>query len=149
MNLVIALVLLLFQSEVPLKPKDEFEIKLDYQVKRRPTVEFSGYSTEPIKKNEPATPYVILNIKILKVSLEESRIVIKSNLHDNLLNRKIQEGTIIKLDLGFTDDVKNRVTAYEYSIYFMDSKRTSVQKILIRIDQDGVFHVNDEIRGKF
>ncbi len=150
MNLILAFAFLFMQTDVPFKPKDEFEIKLDYQIKKRPTVEAPGYSVmNPVKKGEPMTSYVILNIKILKKDPNEPRIVVNSNLHDKIFNKKYEAGTIVMLDLGFTDDIKSRATAHEYVVNFLNPEKIATHKILIQIDEDGVFNVNGEIRGKF
>ena len=148
MKIILSLILLLTQTDVPFKPKDEFEVRLDYQVKKRPTAQFNAYSTETSKNYQPI-PYIILNVKVLKVTLGESKITVNSNLQNNLFNKKIEEGTILRLDLGFVEDIKSRTSAHEYVINFLDAKKVAIQKILIHIDADGVFNVNGEKRGQF
>lgn len=148
MNIILSFILLLAQTDIPFKPNDEFEIKVDYQVKKRPAAQFNAYGAAPANNYQPL-PYIILNVKVLKITLDESKVTVSSNLQDNLFNKKIEEGTIVKLDLGFIEDVKNRTTAHAYVINFLDPKKVVVQRILIQIDKDGVFNVNNEKRGQF
>jgi hypothetical protein len=51
--------------------------------------------------------------------------------------------------MGYTDDMKDRVTAYEYTVHFMDNDRNEISCILISVSADGSFLVNNEKRGKF
>jgi hypothetical protein len=74
--------------------------------------------------------------------------VIDSN--GNLVfNRKASEGTKLTLDVGFIDDVKDRITPNSYTLnLFTDSKKI-ISRIHMVIMEDGTFLVNEEKRGKF
>ena len=56
--------------------------------------------------------------------------------------------TVLKLDLGFTDDIKDRVGAYEYTVFFLNEDKDQVSKIVIYFEKDGTYLVNGETRGK-
>lgn len=148
--------LLIFIQDVPFKPKEEFEIKLDYQFKQRPvgdhnTVRLSDSPKEAhdSRGGGGVLPYLILNIKSLKLPEEKMRIRITTNLNDRTSFRKTSVNTVLALDLGFTDDMKDRVTAHEYILTFVTADKTAVDRILISIGEDGSFLVNGEKRGQF
>jgi hypothetical protein len=147
----IAFVLIVFlMQDVPFKPKEEFEIKLDYQFKHRPTSNHAWVAAETVADNSNSVlPYLVLNVKVLKISNEEVRLRIKNNKEAAFTNKKITEGSIIPIELGFTDDVKDRVTAHDYTLTFINPDKVGVSLIHILIDSDGSFYVNDERRGKF
>jgi hypothetical protein len=55
----------------------------------------------------------------------------------------------VQLEVGFTDDVKDRVTPHHYFLTLVSPKKTETSKIEILIEEDGTFFVNGEKRGKF
>lgn len=148
--------LMIFQVEVPFKPNDEFQLELDYKFKVRPTnnhsvVEFEGSQGGFDKKKNAGGPLPYLNVKlkILKTAATEVRIKGNNNKGLNMLNKKVEAGNIFSMDLGFTDDMKDQVTANEFYFYFLDEDKKEVSRIFMIIKQDGTFVVNDEVRGKF
>lgn len=150
MNLIVFLFLLLVQTEeVPYKPKEEFEIKLDYQFKQRPATTTTYNSSGFPIRSEGVLPYLLLNVKILKAGPGEMRYRVFSNLKNNLANKRLTEGAIHTLDLGFTADVKDGVNANEYTIVFLSEDKQPLTRIFISILPDGSFFVNGEKRGKF
>jgi hypothetical protein len=143
-------------QDIPYKPKEEFDIKLDYQFKQRPVVDRTNTVTldETRKEYEKRTssdllPYLVLNVKFLKVNTEEARVRVTNNIDRRSVSKKIEEGSAISLDLGFTDDIKDRVTAHEYTLTMLSPKKSDVSKIVIHIEEDGSFLVNGEKRGRF
>lgn len=148
------LLLMFFFQDLPYKPKEEFEIKLDYKFKQRPSPERSVVNlNETRAEHERRTssdllPYLVLQVKMLKLN-DEARIRVTNNLDSKSFSKKIEEGIVIPLDLGFTADVKDRITAHEYVITFLSPQKSEVSRILINVDQDGSFFVNGEKRGRF
>jgi hypothetical protein len=144
----------LFQ-ELPYKPNEEFEIKLNYQFKQRPIRDQNAiHLSESQKEYDRRTssdllPYLILNVKMVKLSEEEVRLKIINNLDQRIISKKIETGSIVPLDLGFTADVKDRVNPHEYMLTFLSPKKQELSKIVIHVDEDGSFLVNGEKRGKF
>ncbi|HET9486931.1 MAG TPA: hypothetical protein VFO54_05835, partial [Chryseosolibacter sp.] len=63
--------------------------------------------------------------------------------------KKIDLNSILVMDLGFTDDMKDRVTPHEYTLTFVSEEKVPLEVILIKVDEDGSFFVNGEKRGKF
>jgi hypothetical protein len=142
-------------QEIPFTPKENFELKLDYQFKQRPQADNNSVNLAETKREydrRTATgvlPYLILNIKVLTLPEEITRVRVSKNMSDRPVNRKVTANSLIQLDLGFTDDMKDRVTAYEYHVYFLSAKKEIRSQILITVDKDGSFFVNGERRGKF
>jgi hypothetical protein len=151
---IIALVLFT-QDTVPLKAKEEFEIKFELSVKQRPypndteTVRLSETKGEYNKRtNTDLLPYLKLNVKIITSHPNEAKLKV---FHDNgnaVFSRKVEHGMEFKLDLGFTDDIKDRVTAHKYVIRFYTPEKKEFSKIEIEFDTEGNYFVNGERRGR-
>lgn len=79
----------------------------------------------------------------------EDRIKISDSNRRTMLNKKVTENDAFNLDLGFTDDMKDRTSPHEYFVHFLSAdKKTIVSRILIDVGEDGTFTVNGEKRGK-
>jgi hypothetical protein len=148
MQLIWLLCVLFIQADIPYKPTEEFEIKLDYQFKQRPQTDSYNSNGERIQSSG-VLPYLLLNVKIIKPGEGEMRYKVMSNVKGNLANRRVEAGAVYVIDVGFTDDVKDRVTAHEYTILFLSEKKEPLSKILISVAEDGTFYVNETKRGKF
>jgi hypothetical protein len=146
--------LLCLQDQVPFKPKDQFEINLDFKFKPRPN---NALSSTVIDLEKPDTrgnssnlmlPYLYLNVKVLKLDEFEQRVRVETNRGTTVLARKAEPGMEAKLDLGFTDDIKDRVSSHEYIVSFLSKDRRHLSRIVIFFDEDGTYLVNGEKRGK-
>jgi hypothetical protein len=139
---------------VPFKPKNEFEVKLNYAFKQRAPDENTTFRSGTQEKNHnnqnssSMLPYLILNVKILKATSTEMKLKVVNNLNSNVVSKKIREGLEFEIDMGFTDDVKDRVTANEYIIFMQNEKREHQSRIVIFVGEDGMFLINNEVRGK-
>jgi hypothetical protein len=144
-----------FFQEIPFKPKEEFDIKLNYQFKQRPagdrnTIQF-GDTPKAYEDRGGAgvLPYLVLNITPLQLREDKMRMRITTNLNERAIIKKVALNSALPLDLGFTDDMKDRVTSYQYSLVFISSDKTPVDRIVISVEEDGTFFVNGEKRGQF
>ncbi|HEY0743891.1 MAG TPA: hypothetical protein VGD40_20640 [Chryseosolibacter sp.] len=155
MKTLLLLSLIIVLQELPYKPKEEFEIKLDYQFKSRPASDVNKVHLDETRKEHERRlstaplPYLTLNIKMLRLGEDEVKVKITNNLTPRVVTRKVSAGTIIPLEVGFTDDVKDRVAAHHYVFTMLTSKKAETNKIEIMIEEDGTFLVNGEKRGKF
>ena len=148
---------IVLQTEIPHKPKEEYKVELEYQFKQRPSTgnsnrvdfELESEKTNKKKYEEGSLPYLIVNFKVIKLSDQEIRIRVIKNTGQTILNKKVEAGSSYKLDLGFTDDMKDRVMAHEFKVYFLNDKRKEVSVVTLFIGEDGTFLINDEVRGKF
>lgn len=154
MKFLFLLLTVFLVQDLPYKPNEEFEIKLDYKFKQRPSVEASKINLSETRgeyerrTSTSVLPYLVLNLKLLKLN-GETRLRITNNLNNKANNRKISEGTIVPIDMGFTADVKDRVTPYEYTVTFLSPEKEETSRIVIFVDEDGSFLVNGEKRGRF
>jgi len=159
-NLVLFfLIAFLQETEVPFKLNDEFEIQIDYQFKQRSntstnsnyTIDFVETVKEQEKKryNTGIRPYLLLNVKINKLSDQEFKMKASNNVGRTLYNKKVEAGDVLKIDMGFTDDVKDRVGPYEVTIVFSSKEKKEISRIHMFVQEDGTFLVNGQVRGKF
>lgn len=152
---ILLFALLLGQDSIPYKSSDEFEIKLDYQFKPRPTpnaynVKFEESASDYSKRTSSTPlPYLTLNLEILKASSEEVRVKGFRNGKLFLNKRDVKSGTHVEIEMGYTDDMKDRVTPHEYILILSNNDKIEISRIVIFIGEDGAFLVNGEIRGQF
>jgi hypothetical protein len=137
------------QEEVPFKGNDEFELKLDLQFRQRP----NDYNRVELDKHTLPTsgmpaPYLYLNLRVIKPVAEEVRVKVLKNNGETLLSRKFDPTVVLKLDLGFTDDIKDRVSAHQYLVTFLSKEKNELSRIEIFFEKDGTYLVNGEKRGK-
>ena len=144
------------ESNVPLKPMEEFKIELEYKFKARPTTSSSSIDlTETVSEREQRLgagsplPYLIIHISFLSLSEKEVRVQCNDNYQKNRMSRKIELNKPYKLDLGYTDDIKDRVTAHEFTFVLLDDDKKDTSKIVLKVEEDGTFLVNGIKRGKF
>jgi len=148
---------LLQNGEVSFKPKDEFEAKLNYEFKQRSevnttnsvTVDYYETVKDKERKSSGPLPYLTLNIKLLKLPNNEVKIKGVSNIGTTSLSKKVVEGEVVKMVLGFTDDLKDWVAPHEYNLLLLDKNKKEVNRINIFVKKDGEFTINGEVRGKF
>jgi len=152
--LLFALVVFVQEEQAPFKPKEEFEIKLNFEFRTRPlpdpnTVDMERTHKELTRASATGPlPYLFLNVRALALKPEEVRVRVIKNDEKSMLARKIDTSTVMKLELGFTDDIKDRVSPYEYTIFFQDSDKKNVSRVVILFQEDGTYLVNGEKRGK-
>lgn len=149
------LFLLLFtiQDEVPFKPKDEFEIKFDLSFKQRSRDEKTVYLQETRAEYDKRTsasplPYLKLFVKVKQLQPDEVKIKVVRDDNVPVLSKKTEQDMEFKLELGFTNDIKDQVSGYKHVIQFLSSKKEVLSRIVIEFDREGNYFVNGEKRGK-
>jgi hypothetical protein len=152
------LIFFVLLQEVPLKPNEEFEIKLDYSFRQRSTasgganykVDFSESKAEHDRNNSSSLlPFLNLNIKMIKLSDQEVRLKGVTPLGKTIFNKKVVAGDVVNMELGFTDDLKDRVTPHEYNLLLISPDKKEVSRIHLLVQEDGTFLINGQMRGKF
>jgi hypothetical protein len=141
----------LAQDEVPFKPDSEFDFKLDYSFKERLAQEKSDYEAYDPDKKQKSTgplPYLKTELKLLALTTNEVRVKVINNMGVTVLNRKAAVGTIIKIDWGFSDDVKDQITSHSYTVLLMNNNKKILSRITLHADSDGTFLVNGQKRGR-
>jgi hypothetical protein len=145
----------LYQEDVPLKPFDEFELKLNFSFKKRPqvdkyTMNFEESKQEFERRNTSGDlPFLTIDLKFLKLSDEEVRVRVVNSESKLIYTKKANLDNHVEFDLGFTDDLKDHVSAHEFNIYLLTGKRKETSRIHLFVTEDGTFLVNNEKRGKF
>lgn len=150
-KIALLLIALVASQEIPFKPLEDFEVKLDYKFKDRPPVERHDYDAPNFDVKKAATgplPYLKTEIVMARMAEGEERARIVSSTNITVFNKKISEGDILKIDWGFTEDVKDRIVAHQYTVTFMDGDKKPLSKILLTIEEDGTLIVNNTKRGK-
>lgn len=153
-GLIFIFAFILFQ-DIPLKPDEEFDVKLDYQFKPRPSSDKNtvhlGETVRDYQQRAGAgvLPYLILNITLHKLPEQKMRMRISTNAGERALTKRVQPSDVVQLDMGFTVDMVDRVSPHEYTLTFVDASKEAVDKIVISVEKDGSFFVNGEKRGKF
>jgi len=142
------------QQDVRYKPNDEFDVKLQYEFRQRiiehATIYPSDGSGASVRKaSSTLLPYLDIQLKMLKLHRDEVRLRIVNNKGESVYGRKVKEGDVASINIGFTDDVKDRVSAHEYTATFLTADRKEISRIVITVNEDGTFLVNNEKRGKF
>lgn len=155
MKYAVVFLLIAFFQDIAYKPKEEFDIQLDYKFKQRPSPDISSSvnlnETKAEYERRTSTdllPFLTLNVKMVKLS-NEVKVRVTNNMNSRIFNRKVAEGSVVPIELGFTADVKDRVNPHEYVLTFMSPEKSEVSRILIVVEEDGTFLVNGEKRGKF
>jgi hypothetical protein len=144
-----------WQESVPFKPANEYEVIIDYKFQDRPAIDRTTmeYDVSTDERNRKAIagplPYLKLQLKLLKLSEDEVKVRVINSSGNLVFNRKATEGTVIKLEIGFMDDVKDRVSPYEFTAFLYSSSKKTTSQIHLLIMEDGTFMVNDEKKGKF
>lgn len=152
-NPFLILLFIAFPDEVPFKPKDDFEVKFDLTFKQRTHDEKTVYMDESRAEREKRTtstplPYLKLFVKIKHVETEEIKLKVIRDDKNTLMSKKTEQDMEFKLELGFTDDIKDRVSGYKHVIQFLSAKKDVLSRIVIEFDKDGNYFVNGEKRGK-
>jgi hypothetical protein len=153
--LILLLVLPQDPREVPMKPIEEFKLELEYKFKQRPLadnafIDLTETEAEKEKRsNTTPLPYLKIHLSFQILSDKEVRIRCVDNNMRNRLTKKLEKDKVYTIDLGFTEDMKDRVTSYEYIFYLMTDDRKDTSVVIMRVEEDGTFVVNGMKRGKF
>ena len=151
--LVIGLFIQPFQ-DIPYKPDNEFEIRLDMKFKSRPTAEinkldFVETTAEREKRMDAGSlPYVSLFVNIKEVNQGEVRMKIYQDGKSTSVNRKVELDKEFKIEIGYSDDAKDKISGYEYIINFLSIDKMEINKIVITIESNGDYLVNGQKRGR-
>lgn len=138
------------QDDIPFMPNDQFESKIDLAFKKREsgdpaTYTFSDGRQPKITTDRPIA-FLSINFKLLRA---EGEVKVSINTGRSEKVSKIKVGSILKLQFGFIEDLKNKGEATEVILTFLNDAKKAIRKVMFKIDQDGSYFVNGEKRGKF
>jgi hypothetical protein len=137
----------LFQ-DIPLKSRDEFELKLDFKFKQRPQNEHAKQTGEHLLASSTPLPFLTAEILITKILEDEVRMKVIDHLNNVIAAKNLDKNPGLKFDLGFTDDLKDQVTPSKYFIHLYSRERRISRSVVILFDKDGTYYVNGEKLGK-
>jgi hypothetical protein len=145
--------LFLFQEPViPFRDRADYVVELKYELKQKPQDNTVAYEAERgvvQRTSSGQLPFLVVHVTILDRKEEEVKFRCETNLKNTLFNRKSDKGQVFKIEMGFIDDMKDRVTAYSYHLMAMSEDKDPLNQIEMTVLEDGTFLVNGEKRGKF
>ena len=138
------------QQEIPYRQENTYEIKLDYDFKNRVVddQDVVRVSERFRKERHGLLPYLIVNFSLLKIEPDDYRIRVTDNAEDLVLSKKIKPDQVYKIDMGFTDDMKDGVTPNRFNIHFIDQQKTLKSRVVLEVLEDGTFLVNERVHGR-
>jgi hypothetical protein len=148
MKLVVLILAAFLFQDIPYKEKDQFDLKMDMQFKNRPTNHTNAYPTQEKTSNNTPLPYIILNLTVLKILEDESKVRVVDETSNTLQTVNLTRRTNVVLDLGFAADIKDNISPQKYSVNFYSAEKQLKRTILIHFEKDGTYYVNGEKRGR-
>lgn len=142
-----------FQESVPLKATDEYTCKLNMSFKNKGSdpnkvINLNETAAERDKRlSTTPLPYLKINLNLIKLQPDEFRLQVLTE-EGTFKNKKIAEGEVVELDLGYTDDIKDGISPKQYRILLLSKDKKPVSRIDIRFEESGDFFVNGEKRGR-
>jgi len=157
MLLWIGLLFFLQSAGPPYKASDEFEVKIDFQIKARPLTPDNNASkidlTETTdvreKKQAGPSPYLAFKVKFLKLSDQEVKVKITDGSGKTVYQKKSKEGSVINLEMGFIEDIKKGLVSGEYKILLLSPEKKPATFIHLLVSREGTYKVNEVLCGKF
>jgi len=148
--LFLSLILMLLQEAIPLKPLQEIDIMTNYELRKKPYVENANVVFDQPDKESGTDllPFMSINLKVKKWAEGITQIKVSDNKGKTYLKKKPTEEGLYDFELGFVDDIKDKVLPGKFFISFLMDKKP-IEQITIEIEEDGTFLVNGEKRGKF
>ncbi|GHN03037.1 hypothetical protein WSM22_45260 [Cytophagales bacterium WSM2-2] len=140
-------------QEVPFKPSEDFEARVNLKFKQRPPAyDNNSFSSSGERLDKPKTdllPFLEVSIEQLKVREEEVRVHVIDSKGKNLLKKKTSPIPGLRFEMGFVADLKKRDAAHEITLFFLSSEKKELSRIVLTVTQDGEFQVNGKWHGKF
>lgn len=150
---ILLLIILLFQDEIPFKGEDEFKVSFELTFRKR-TDANADFITPQLQKtpldrtDTSPLPYLSARLEVIKQSADEVKIKVVRDNELQVLKRKIEPGVKLNLFVGFVDDIKDQVSGYKHTVYFLSKKGDTLSKIVIEFDEEGFYLVNGKKKGK-
>lgn len=137
------------QDEIPYEDRSNYKFELDYNFKNRVLVSSEEYKSNKKKvTNSSLLPYVKVLITLTNLPEDRYKVRVVNDLGIRVLARKLKPNMQIIIDMGFADDIKDGIGAHQYDVVFEDKSKKELSKIVIDIDEDGNFLLNNQWFGK-
>ena len=142
-----------FQDEIPYKADDEFTVTFELAFRKR-TDSNADFVTPQLQKtpldrsDTSPLPHLSARLEILKQTPDEIKLKIVRDNEIQIAKRKIEPGLKINLFTAFVDDIKDQISGYQHTVYFLSKKGDVLSKIVIEFDEEGFYLVNGKKKGK-
>lgn len=141
-------------DDIPFRPKENFNVEVKYDLKQMAAtdpniVTLSDERSKQEKHGQGPLPFLTINVTMLNTTEQERRYKVENSLGHTLLNRRKEKVSIIKVEMGFLDDLKDQITPNSYQILVLAEDKYPLNRIVLKVEKDGTFLVNGEKRGKF
>lgn len=137
-------------QNVPFLMHDDFEFKMDYDFKAKPPPEQGkvNYMERDRQTSTGLLPYVKVNFTFHHVPDQAFRVRVYDGKGDVVTSRKLKKIDELSFDLGYSDDIKDRVEPHTYYIYLENKEKERLSQIKIFVEESGDFYLNDELFGR-
>jgi hypothetical protein len=151
--LIFLLLSIFFQDQTPSKHAREFEITTKYELRKKPVSDQPKIVFDPQQKPERESgtdmlPYLIINLKVKKWAPDVEQVRVVDGNGKQFMKKKQSDEGLYTWDMGYVDDIKDKVTSGKFTVQFIRDKKPAEQ-IIVQVEEDGTFLVNGEKRGKF
>lgn len=137
------------QDIVPFRPDTTYNFKLDYDFKTKPPPPQGEISyTEYYDRPNDILPYVSVKIALLNLAENDFRVKVINNQGDQIYSRKMRLPMEFDVNLGFAEDLKEKLVPHLYHVYFFDKDKNLQSRITIEVTETGDFLLNDKVYGK-
>ena len=135
--------------KVPYLSLDDFDFELDYNFKTKPyNVKDVAYSEKELNNSTENLPYVKMKIMLKNTSEDQYKFKVITNKSETKLNRKLKGNDDFIIDMGFSDDIKDRVHAHQFSVIIYNKDKVPLSKIVIEFSTNGDMLINEKLMGK-
>ncbi|ELR73890.1 hypothetical protein C900_00054 [Fulvivirga imtechensis AK7] len=93
-------------------------------------------------------PYVKVKFDLLTLGQNDYRIKVVNGHGGSVFSRKLKGPMAFDIDMGFAEDIKDRIVPHSYSVYFMDKAKNILSQITIEVKKDGELLLNEQVYGK-
>jgi len=139
----------LYAQDVPFMAHEDFEFELDYKFETKPPPEQNKVNmVEEVQYTADLLPYVRMNFSFPNPPEDAFRVRVLSGRGGIIKSRKMKKIDVLDLDLGFADDIKDRVKPHSFYIYIENKDKERISKIKIFVEESGNFYLNDKLYGK-
>ncbi len=139
--------------DAPFKPSQEFEVKIDVQIKRRPRVADDDQSRviegKLQRTDKGEDPHVTARVRFLSLKPDEYKVKVKKHGGETVYNKKAQLNSFIDIDMGFIPDIKKGIGEREWDVLLFSDSRKAISLVRIACKEDGSLYVNGVLYGKF
>ncbi len=151
--LVLLLVIFSFQTEIPYKPSDQFQVNIDLKFKEKASGyspnAFSGSGERLDKPKQGLRAFLTVKVTQLKIQPDEVKITAVDSQGKVLLKKKVTSTAELHFQMGFVEDLKSQATPDEITIFFLSAEKKELRKIVFGVLPTGVFQVNGQWHGQF